>query len=225
MIGLLMVLGAAGALWVRSADIVTASGSPPAIPVEPVAPIDAASVPTGGTVRLTNWRCDGGSVGSAFATSAGLITAAHVVADTAGVELETGSLAPVAHLADDGVDAAVLVGDGTAPWYPIRTTVPEKGEAMAIVGYPAGGPKRVLTGQVIGTGNGAAFQQQAERVLLLSMSASEGFSGGPVLDADGRVVAVVIGVETNTGVTIAVPLADLGPMLAGVGAPQPAATC
>ena len=49
----------------------------------------------------------------------------------------------------------------------------------------------------------------------MTIAFAPGMSGGPVVDADGRLVGVIIGVERNSGTGIAVPAAEIGPTLRG----------
>jgi S1-C subfamily serine protease len=64
------------------------------------------------------------------------------------------------------------------------------------------------------------------RVLTVSAAFEPGMSGGPVVDMNGRVVGVAIGVERNSGTGIAVPTANIlgtlrGDALAAVPACAP----
>jgi S1-C subfamily serine protease len=43
-------------------------------------------------------------------------------------------------------------------------------------------------------------------VYVIAATVEPGWSGGPVVDSNGDVIAVIVGLEQRTGVTLAVPI-------------------
>ncbi|NNE74217.1 MAG: trypsin-like peptidase domain-containing protein, partial [Acidimicrobiales bacterium] len=192
-----------------------------AVPIDAV-PIDAATVDQAGVFRAKVWACSGRSFGTAFVTERGVLTAAHVIEGAAVVTLDNGPAPlevrdpPLDHEGEvaigtaavlerarvtDGLDAALLAAEpaaGAQAVYPVREAEVAVGESVALVGHPAGGRREVRIGGVVGYGDGEVFGVEAERIMIVSVAADPGFSGGPVLDATGNAVAIIIGVETNT---------------------------
>jgi S1-C subfamily serine protease len=141
-----------------------------------------------------------GSAGSGWVAAPGLVvTNAHVVADSqyvavqpegVGAQLEAEVL-----VFDERNDLAVLrVEDLNLP--ALELAVPERGESVAVLGYPENGPfgvqagrvgvtQRVLTNDIRGRG------PVERQVTSLRSSVRQGNSGGPAVDSDGRVVATI----------------------------------
>lgn len=162
--------------------------------------------------------CGASQQGSAFLTEDSVFTAGHVVGDS-----DVAFLTPyqaesvfgtVAERPVDGEDVSRLergdeLASVDAPGLVLADAIPERGETATIAGYPNGGPLSIVAGEILGIGDGMIFGMEAERVVMIDASTGEGFSGGPVVNADGEVFAVVVALEVGTDTALAIPLADL----------------
>ena len=144
-------------------------------------------------------------------------TCLHVIdsAHSLQVVLADGSRFPVAGLfgADPLTDLAVLWVTNPPPGnrvLAVRSRPPEIGEAIQAIAAPRQLPITVTRGQVLGQFQlGTVMMNEA---VELSVPAMPGFSGGPALDAEGRVVGVMSAVfGTSSGkASMAVPTGALG---------------
>jgi S1-C subfamily serine protease len=161
------------------------------------------------TVRIRNVSCEGVGTGSGFALSDHvLITNRHVLAGADKLEVSTwdGKTLSVG-TARVGVlgDLGVAVVGGKLPRAGAYGPAPADRNAITVVGYPRGGPLTLSAGTVIDRVDGGKFGVEGA-VLRLTATVVPGNSGGPVLDAKGRVVAIVYAIETATGFGLAIPV-------------------
>lgn len=157
--------------------------------------------------------------GTVFALRLGdrhrLVSAAHVVDGTALVPgCGGGRFAPVpgADLASAPLDAP----PGAVALVPTADPV-VAGELVLVAGHPLGGALTVRRGRVVTVAEGSTFGQRAQ-VVVIEADVEPGFSGGPVVDADGAVVAVMFAVEDRTGVGLAHPVGALASRALGARA-------
>ncbi|MFN8162727.1 MAG: MarP family serine protease [Solirubrobacterales bacterium] len=181
-------------------------------PATPISPPDQAiasdpDVLRAGSsvVRVLSTACGLGIEGSGWAVEPGLIvTNAHVIAgadDTTvttreGVEL---AATPVYYAPKDDL-ALLRVGVGL-PALPISSRRPQ-GSSAAVLGYPENGPYSLSPARIGETratisedsyGNGPV-----DRIITgLSGTVRSGNSGGPLVDAAGRVVGTVFAATTS----------------------------
>lgn len=189
------------------------SGPPPGLVERPDAGLPGAAgvrAARAGVVRVVGQACGLGIEGSGWVAGPGLvITNAHVVAGTGdslvveppgpGPALEAHALA-----FDPRNDVAVLRVAGLAR-APLRVAAKARdGTAGAILGYPLNGPfdseparigptRQVVSDDVYGRG---PIQRLMTTVRGLIRS---GNSGGPVVDAGGRVLTTVFAAATGGG--------------------------
>ena len=171
-----------------------------------------------GTLRVRNTACDGVSTGSGFALDAHtLVTNRHVLAGASLLEvstwsgrtLEVGS-ASVSRLGDLGIARVARRMPQTLP----LGGAARPGASVTAVGYPLGGELRLLPGVLVDRVPGAPFGIPGE-VMRLTTKVQPGNSGGPVLDAQGRVVGVVFAIELATDLALAIPVSTLRRVVAG----------
>lgn len=151
--------------------------------------------------------CGGASEGTGFVFAENrLMTNAHVVEDMARPEVLIGtSVVPATVIAySEDLDLAVLAFDD-------RNRVPLEFDFsartlddVAVAGFPEDGPYDVQAGRVrtetsmrgpAADGSGTRVRE----VLTVRALVRQGNSGGPVLDTDGKVVAVVFATDTTKG--------------------------
>jgi S1-C subfamily serine protease len=180
-------------------------------PAAPVAPPDPAIATDpdvlgagGSVVRVLGTACGLGVEGSGWAVQPGLVvTNAHVLAgsdDTTvttqgGVELDA---TPVYYDPED--DLALLRVGANLPTLPISDQR-DSGSDAAVLGYPENGPYAVAAARLGDTratvsedsyGNGPVNRT----IVALRGSVRSGNSGGPLVDAQGRVVGTVFAATT-----------------------------
>ena len=150
-------------------------------------------------VRVTGIACGLGVEGSGWVASPGLVvTNAHVVAgirqlrvDTAGGKAFTATVVAF----DVANDVAVVRVPGLGA-RPLVLAPPDRGAAVALVGYPHNGPLTRTPGRLGGTadvlsrdayGRGPVTRQ----ITALRGAVEPGSSGGPGLDSEGHVRTTV----------------------------------
>ena len=152
-------------------------------------------------VRVTGIACGLGVEGSGWVARAGLVvTNAHVVAgirtprvDTAGGKAFTSTVVAF----DITNDLAVL----RVPRLGVRSlpmAEPDRGEAVALVGYPRNGPLARTPGRLGGTAKVLSRDAYGDGPITrlvtgIRGSVQPGNSGGPGVDAQGRVRTTVFG--------------------------------
>jgi len=107
---------------------------------------------------------------------------------------------------DDFNDVAVLRAPGVRgePPLPIDVT-PEPTTPAGVLGFPLGGPYKVKPGRIGSTSKRSGFGLKRRRVTLLRTNVVPGNSGGPVVDGEGRVVAMVFAVRATGNTGLAIP--------------------
>ncbi len=194
----------------------------------PAEPRPVASAMSAGNdapvVRVVADTCNGREAGSGVVLADGIVlTARHVVRGATTVQVDTGDLGPVTAevLGVDGTgrDIAVLRVPALAgrPAAVVARTEVVPGTDVAASGHPRGGERRTVAGAVLGYVDAGPLAADGRRVLTVDAAFQPGMSGGPVVDAEGRLVGIAIGVERNTGTGIAVPVGTIEPTLRGAG--------
>jgi S1-C subfamily serine protease len=184
--------------------------------------IDVAAVARQVTPSVFRVRA-GNATGSAFAFGArpsdggtSLITNFHVVADLVAVggstvKIERGGRSYTARIArtDGDRDLAVLETDAFFRPLPAASAQVQSGSPVVVVGAPLGLIDSVTTGVV------SALRPrpdgQVGQFIQFDAAISPGNSGGPLVDADGRVVGVAqakLVQEGVEGISIAIPIAE-----------------
>jgi S1-C subfamily serine protease len=157
--------------------------------------------------------------GTAVAIGDGqLLTNAHVVAGSRLVDIaaddaatRVGSEALVAPAGD----VAVVDDPGPAlPGLALAPRDPAPGSPVRVAGFPAGAPGLTLVStQVADYADGQPVGEPWP-VMRLMASVRPGMSGGPVLDAAGRLAGIVFGNEVPDGRALVVPVSQLRKLLA-----------
>ena len=179
-----------------------------------------------GVLRIRGNACGLGVEGSGWIVAPGLVvTNAHVVAgvSTPVVDRRTGRTWDSTIVSfDERNDIAILRVPrltGTV----LQRTEPEKGVAVAVLGFPENGPYHVeparLGRTIITVGRDAYGKFPVTReVVTMRASVRPGNSGGPIVDSDGRVRATVFAQRAGTGGGYGVPTKFVDRALAAISA-------
>jgi uncharacterized membrane protein required for colicin V production len=183
-------------------------------------------------VRVTGIACGLGVEGSGWVARPGLVvTNAHVVAGIVRPRVDTDSgraFAATVAAFDAANDIAVLRVPGLGA-RALAVAPPERGTAVALVGYPRNGPLTRTPGRLGGTatvlsrdayGRGPAQRQ----VTTIRGSVQPGSSGGPGVDSQGRVRTTVFARRPRETGGYGIPPDVVGKALDQVGARSVAAT-
>jgi S1-C subfamily serine protease len=164
-------------------------------------------------LRVVGTACGLGVAGSGWVAAPNLVvTNAHVVAGMkdARVDRDDGESREADVVAfDPRNDIAVLrVGGLAVP--PLRLVDPVEGQAVAILGYPENGPFTATPGRIGQTGDvlaDDAYGRGPVRRLVTTLRGRvrHGNSGGPAVDAQGRVQTTVFAARIDSSSGYGVP--------------------
>ena len=201
-------------IGVASADDIPTSN--PALPEVELAPAvvvaaGADSVNTNALTRLTAGSTLGSQSGTAFQLDDGrVVTVTHAVLDADEIGISSGSdfvaVEPDSVISSTLHDLSVLPGPLLAESFAVAKEPLALGQGVALGGIPSNGRIEVVTGEIIGRSAGVEYGIGRPDVYVISAMVEPGWSGGPVVNASGEVVAVIVGSEQVTGVTLAVPI-------------------
>jgi S1-C subfamily serine protease len=191
------------------------------------------------TLRVRNVSCFGVATGSGFAIDHHtVITNRHVLAGADDLELnlwDGGSMTAGVSKAHTG--RLVDIGVAVVPrWLPVVAHLgpePRPGDRITAVGYPLGGPLTLAAGRVVRYRDGRRLSRDIAfpgRVMEVSAKVKHGNSGGPVLDAKGRVVGVIYAGEPGrterdyARTAYAIPISEMRTLIHR-GGKQPVVPC
>ncbi|MGN6522995.1 MAG: S1C family serine protease [Actinomycetes bacterium] len=166
-----------------------------------------------GVIRITTTACDGGGVGSGFLVAPDLVaTVAHVVegAQVIGLESDNGEVSDGRVVGYDLAHEVALVRAAT-PFsghvFDFSPSSPQVGDDIAVVGYPLGGELSLAKGAISGLHRQITTEESSlDNVIQTDAAINHGNSGGPLLGADGLVVALAEAIdEQANGLAYAVP--------------------
>jgi S1-C subfamily serine protease len=150
-------------------------------------------------VRITGFACGLGVEGSGWIVRRGLVvTNAHVVAgiERPRVDRRNGrGVSSTVVAFDVENDVAVLRVKGLRG-RPLPLAEPDRGAPVALLGYPQNGPLSFVPARLGGTGRALSRDAYGQRPVTRSVTAIRGdvrpgLSGGPGVDAQGRVRTMV----------------------------------
>ncbi len=156
-------------------------------------------------VRVLGTACGLGVEGSGWVAAPGLVvTNAHVLAgedDTTVTTVDGASLAATPVHYDPSNDLALLRIDAPLPSLPIAPD-PQPDTAGAVLGYPENGPYAVTAARMGDTSTAISEDSYGEgpihrSIAFLRGSVRSGNSGGPLVDAQGHVMATVFAATTS----------------------------
>ena len=211
-----------GFLLVVAIGVASADDTPTSYPALPDVELVPAAVVAAGTdsidlnavARLTTF----GTLvqqGTAFQLDDGRIgTVAHALVDARRASLGEGDAIPLP-LKDGSAELTAIsrlhdVSAVEATILPSALSVSPQagvvGQQVALAGFPDDGRATTATGTIISRTSGADYGIGRPDVYVISATVDRGWSGGPVVDANGDVLAIIVGLESQSGVTIAVPI-------------------
>ena len=204
-------------------------------PITPIGPPDQALANSGAislirpsVVKITTRAsaCRRDQEGSGWVLSPGrIVTNAHVVAgaDTIEVQSQRQRLRGQVIVFDARRDLAVISVPGLdAPALSLGGPL-SRGDSGAIAGFPLDGPYRVVPARVRDTIDARGLDIYAadpvvREIYSLNTTVRPGNSGGPLVDAQGRVVGVVFAKSLDDASTgYALTLAEARPVLEAAG--------
>ena len=159
---------------------------------------------------LVNLRAGGGGgAGTIWHPDGLVVTSAHVVQrGPLEVVLSDGRRFPARLIAqDERLDVAALSIDASGlPTIPLgESTALRPGQLVMAAGHPWGVEGAVTTGVVIGAGAQFGSTPDRRELVAVSLNLRPGNSGGPLTDAEGRLVginAMVTGPEVGLAVPV-----------------------
>ena len=178
-------------------------------------------------VRVRGNACGLGVEGSGWIVRPGLVaTNAHVVAGIDRPVIDQGgkrSYSARVVSFDARNDVAILRVSGL-PGKPLGQAGPERGEPAALLGFPENGPYRVTPVRMgraakVGTRDAYGRIQLGRTIVALRGDVESGNSGGPIVDLQGRVVAMIFAQRRGSDDGYAVPNAEVENAVANAGAP------
>lgn len=177
----------------------------------------ATAVVQESTVRVIARSCDGVIRGSGFGADGHLFTNKHLTLGSDEIKVDqlgNPVLRPVLRRAE-ALDVA-LAGGITVREMVFATEAAVAGEPLILGGHAGGGELVVIGGTAQLEVDGAAYGIEG-RVLLIDATTSGGFSGGPVVNRYGEVVAMLQGFDPVTGLTLGIPAKSLSDWANSVG--------
>lgn len=176
-------------------------------------------------LRVTGSACGLGISGSGWVARPNLVvTNAHVVAgvDDASVHVPDGSTRAARVVTFDAHnDVAVLRVRGLGG-EPLALVEPSEGTPVAILGYPENGPFTAAAGRIGQTGpvltdDAYGRGPVSRRITTLRGQVRPGNSGGPAVDAQGRVQATIFAARIGSAAGYGVPAGIVRTALANAG--------
>ena len=188
-----------------------------------------------GIVRVETVSCDASGVGTGFLLSPTMVaTVNHVVDRAAVIGLIVGSQRASGTVigTDAGHDLALVRSDKplTGFQFHFRTTAPQVGDQVAVIGFPEGQPLSLTHGDISGLDRSITVDGVPRSGLIQTDAAvNPGNSGGPMIAADGSVLGLVDALDTAAnGIAYGIPAGQASPAMASweaAPAPLPPAEC
>lgn len=216
-----MLVGAAfGFLFVMAVGVASAGGTAssdrvlPDVELAPAAVVAAGadSIDLNAVARLTSY---GPLIqrGTAVQLDDGRIaTVAHALVDARRASLGVDPL-PLVGIGDESLvsmsrlhDLSSVADSVLASSLRVASSPGVIGQEVALAGYPSDGRIVTTTGTIIARSAGVGYGIGRPDVFVISATVEQGWSGGPVVDGNGDVIAIIVGVEQRSGVTLAVPI-------------------
>ena len=194
-------------------DIPTSEPAVPEVELVPAVVVAAGadSINTNSIARLAATSTRGVQNGTAFQLDDGRVaTVTHAVLGASAIDVVNGASVQSIDLSSRTSsrlhDLTTISGDLFDSARSVASEPAVVGDSVALAGVPQSGRIQVVTGTVIDRTDGVAYGIGRPDVYVLDAPVEVGWSGGPVVNADGEVIAVIVASELVTGVTLAVPI-------------------
>lgn len=194
-------------------DIPTSEPALPEVELVPAVVVAAGadSINTNSVARLAATSSLGVQNGTAFQLDDGRIaTVTHAVLGASAIEIGSDADAQEIDLAARTSsrlhDLTTITGELFGQSLSVSQTPVAVGDPVALGGVPANERIEVIGGTIIDRADGVAYGIGRPDVYVIDATVDVGWSGGPVVNADGDVIAVIVASEQVTGVTLAVPI-------------------
>ncbi len=159
----------------------------------------ATKIGSGSVVRITSFNCGGIVTGSGFAVSSDLIaTAAHVIAGSSRPIVKFNGLSYVARpiYFNTDLDLAILKVDNLSmPYLSLAKYNTQIGTTVAVIGYPGGNydSSPGIINDTLAVNAASIYDQGSlgRGIYVIQTSLSDGNSGSPILDANGKVLGII----------------------------------
>lgn len=168
------------------------------------------------TLRVAARSCGNVTRGSGFIVGDWLLTNEHVVRGAAELKADQPIDPVIIPIAGHSVLADLAAAPAPAGMaLALADTPAGVGDTVLVAGHADGGAIEVRQATVANRVPGAAFGFGSD-VLLVDVQTRGGYSGGPVLDRDGNVVAILSGFDRSTELSVAVPSDHIALFLDGL---------
>lgn len=240
---MLRVAGAVAAMWAALAIMIAGSSSAfealaavgddrevRSADAEAASDVDVVALALDGTLRVSGRTCNGQLLGSGFVLDGLTLTNRHLVEGSTEFKVDnpsarsvtvSPSLVTIYRRADE-LDLVSAAQVGTQIFTAAEEN-PEIGDLVYAAGHAGGGETIVLAGPVHLFDVGSPWGYGGE-VMLLDVSTTGGFSGGPVLDEHGHVVGILQGFSPTLDLSIAIPIESIAAWTKATGSAR-AAEC
>lgn len=175
-----------------------------------LSPVALQALAQQATLRVSASTCGRVTLGSGVIIDGRLITNAHIVEGATDLKADQPIDPVVVPLTsiDVGRDlAAASQPAGVSLVLASRAAVNAEtiaGQTVTLAGHADGGGIEVQSGVISARVPGAAYGYGVD-VFLIDAQTRGGYSGGPVLDNAGNVVAILSGFDRATGLSLAIP--------------------
>lgn len=185
--------------------------------------VDVRALARQATLRVAARSCREVTRGSGFVVGDWLLTNEHIVRGADELKADQ-PIAPVVVRVSGRSEASDLAAAPApaAVSLELADSPAAVGDRVIVAGHADGGAIEVREGTIVNRVGGTAFGVDAP-VLLIDVATRGGYSGGPVLDGDGRAVAILSGFDRSTELSVAVPADVISEFLDGLSGPAPRA--
>ena len=198
--------------------------------VNPVRPDQLELSVRAATVELMTLGCDLGTrQGTAVALAGGTVVTNRHVVDLARLTDVVPDLGPAvrgtADVSSTGTDLAIVrARDAALRPLPLAPEDPRPGTLMTMAGYTAGSDGiDIRQARIVDYVDGSPRGQPVS-VMRLDAHIGPGMSGGPVVDAAGRLSGIIFGTESPSDYAVALPVSAVRALLTGAAVVR-AQTC
>lgn len=173
-------------------------------------------------VRILGTACGLGVEGSGWVVAPHeVVTAAHVVAGANGLRVDGH---PAQALVVDRVQDVAILRVPALAARPLPLVDPQRGDSVAILGYPEDGPFDARPGR-IGVTADAIVDGTLREITAMSGLVRHGNSGGPAVNGAGQVESTIFAAKAGAKVGYGIPASTIRRDLQRIGKPVSTGGC